>query len=99
MSGKFSVGDKVIVEGSYNENRYGANFWEDTVEKVARKYFYLHGDGNAYELSHGPKRNPNPPNERPHHAYPYRHSRFCRNPYRRRLVCPGSHGIPVVAAV
>lgn len=51
---KFEVGDTVIVEGSYNESRYGEKFWEDTIAKVGRKYVHLHGDGRtAYEADTG----------------------------------------------
>lgn len=51
---KFKVGDTVIVEGSYNESRYGEKNWEDIIAKVGRKYVYLHGDGRAaYDASTG----------------------------------------------
>lgn len=41
--GKFKVGDTVIVQGSYNESRYGEKSWEDKIAKVGRKYVYLEG--------------------------------------------------------
>lgn len=53
MNAKFKVGDRVIVEASYNERRYCQKSWEDTVDKVGRKYFYLHGDGRAYDVFSG----------------------------------------------